>query len=102
MTDSLRILESIRRPRLLIRTARFGVADYRRNTHLHRLLGASSLPRSGVALDRLIDMEQDLEMQRTASVAGYSLSRHIEVLVAMMGEAQLLRAASFLPLRAVS
>lgn len=94
MTNALRILESIRRPRLLIRTARIGMADYRRNAQLNRLLGTSSLPANGAALDRLIEIEQDLEQRRTTCAASYSVSRHIEVLVAMMGEAQLLRASA--------
>ncbi|SNR70876.1 DUF6477 family protein [Puniceibacterium sediminis] len=93
MSNALRIFESIRRPRLLIRTARIGVADYRRSTQLHRLLGASSLPAHGTALERLIEIEKDLEQRRTDCAASYSVSRHIEVLVAMMGEAQLLRAS---------
>ncbi|MGY9047548.1 hypothetical protein P775_19550 [Puniceibacterium antarcticum] len=93
MTDALRMLESIRRPRLLIRTARIGMADYRRSAQLQRLLGVSHLPDNGTALRQLITIEEGLEQQRSASAAGYSLSRHIEVLVAMMGEAQLLRAS---------
>ncbi len=92
MTDALLTLESIRRPRLLIRTARIGTAEYRRNVHLRRLLGVSTLPRSETALKHLIEIEQGMEGQRNACTASYSISRHIEVLVAMMGEAQLLRA----------
>ena len=93
MNDPLRTLETLRRPRLLIRAARIGAEDYRRNAHLHRVLGATCLPRSTQALQRLIDLEADLDMGRRDGSASYSISRHIEVLIAMMGEARLLRAA---------
>ncbi|WP_146585466.1 DUF6477 family protein [Puniceibacterium confluentis] len=94
MTTALRCLDTIRRPRLLIRTARIGVADYRRNVHLHRLLGLAHLPRNEAALEQLITLEQEIDTQRQECAASYSISRHIEVLVAMMGEAQLLRASA--------
>ncbi|MBV2361132.1 hypothetical protein KUH32_15315 [Thalassococcus sp. CAU 1522] len=93
MRDILGLLAHLRRPRLLIRAARIGAVNYRRDTHLHRLLGYSSLPRSGAALMRLIEVEADLDEKRRNDDAGYSVSRHVEVLMAMMGEAQLLRNA---------
>ena len=77
--------------RLLIRAARIGAQDYRRNPHLHRLLGYGALPRPGAALVRLMEIEADLDEQRAAEDAAYSVSRHVEVLTAMMGEAHLLR-----------
>ena len=91
MRDLLGMLQSLRRPRLLIRAARIGAQDYRRDPHLHRILGYGALPRSGVALMRLMEMEADLEDRRVAGDAGYSISRHVEVLCAMMGEARILR-----------
>ena len=41
---------------------------------------------------QLIELERGLNDQRTSDDAGYSLSRHLDVLIAMMGEAQVLRA----------
>jgi len=38
MTDFRIILANLRRPRLLIRAARFGLEDYRRDRDLSRLL----------------------------------------------------------------
>lgn len=93
MNDILSHMTSLRRPRLLIRAARFGLMEYRRNTHLPRHLGMGTLPRSGPALMQLMDMELELESQRTHREAGYSAERHVEVLIAMMGEARLLRAS---------
>ena len=92
MHDILSLLENMRRPRLLIRAARIGSQDYRRDAHLHRLLGPGSLPRTGPALMRLIEIEAELNERRHNSDASYSICRHVDVLCAMMGEARTLRA----------
>ncbi|SMX48355.1 DUF6477 family protein [Maliponia aquimaris] len=94
MKDILGLLNDLRRPRLLIRAARIGAQDYRRNPHLHRLLGYGGLPRPGSALIQLMEIEVDLDDKRRAEDAAYSVSRHVEVLTAMMGEARLLREAA--------
>lgn len=91
MKDILSTLNDLRRPRLLIRAARIGTEDYARDKHLVRVLGYGPLPRPGAALMRLIEIEQGLNELRRASDAAYSISRHVEVLVAVMGEARLLR-----------
>lgn len=93
MTDLLTMLNAIKRPRLLINAARIGMPDYRRETHLPRHLGDAQLPRSGEALARLIEIESDLDARRRDRTAGYSAARHVDVLIAMMGEARILRAA---------
>ncbi len=87
------MMAALRRPGLLIRAARFGADDYRRDRHLQRILGYGALPRSAAALLRLIEIENDLDDRRRADDASYSLIRHLDVLIAMMGEARLLRAA---------
>ncbi len=86
------MIAGLNRPRLLVRAARFGVDDYDRGTHLTRLLGAGHLPRTGEAIVRLIDLEADLNDRRTGAFADYSIARHVAVLIALMGEARLLRA----------
>lgn len=91
MKDILGMLNDLRRPRLLIRAARIGAQDYRRNPHLHRLIGCGALPRPGAALMRLMEMEADLDQKRHTNDAAYSISRHVEILTAMMGEARVLR-----------
>ena len=73
MQDLLGMLNSLRRPRLLIRAARLGAEEYRRDRHLQRLLGYGSLPRSAVALMRLIEIEREMNDQRREADAGYSL-----------------------------
>lgn len=90
MQDLMSMLNSLRRPRLLIRTARIGARDYVRDRHLRRILGYGALPRSAEAVMKLMEIERGLDDQRRADDAGYSLTRHLDVLIAMMGEAQLL------------
>ena len=93
MKDILSILNDIRRPRLLIRAARVGAEDYSRDLHLKRHLGYRDLPRNGPALMLLMEIESALNEQRRANDAGYSLVRHVDVLIAIFGEARLLRAS---------
>ena len=95
--DLMTMLSTLRRPRLLIRAARFGAQDYNRDRHLQRLLGYGALPRPAAALMRLMEMERCLDDQRRQEDAGYSLTRHLDLLIAMMGEAQLLAASRATP-----
>lgn len=92
MQDLLGMIAGLNRPRLLVRAARFGVDDYNRSSQLPRLLGAVNLPRNGEAIVRLIDIEADLNDRRVGVAADYSIARHVAVLIALMGEARLLRA----------
>ena len=92
MQDILSMLNALHRPRLLMRAARIGAEDYRRTAHLPRLLGYGNLPRHGIALMRLMEIEATLNDQRLADDSAYSLLRHIDVLIAIVGEARVLRA----------
>lgn len=93
MKDVLSMMHELNRPRLLVRAARIGANDYRRDRHLQRLLGYGALPRSASALVRLMDIERDLDDLRRADDAAYSLTRHLDILIAMVGESRLLKAA---------
>ncbi len=93
MQDILSMLNAMRRPRLLMRAARIGAEDYRRTAHLPRLLGYGNLPRHGAALIRLVEIEGELNAQRIGDDSAYNLLRHIDVLIAIVGEARILRAA---------
>lgn len=88
MTDFRALLSDLRRPRILIRAARCGLTDYRRDRDLRRLLDSATAPDR--ALPRLFCEEERIEETRRNGDAGYSVSRHIELLVAMMAEASLL------------
>lgn len=90
MTDVATLLAALRRPRLLIRAARFGLADYNRDRDLKRLMRLPDAPRPKVAVDRLIAEEAEMEARRTQGVAAYSPARHVEILIALMAEARLL------------
>lgn len=90
MTDPLALLKALRRPRLLIRAARFGIQDYNRDRDLCRLMKTAKTPPPLAALDQLLVEEERLEATRQAGEASYSISRHVDVLIALMGEARLL------------
>lgn len=93
MQDILSMLQALRRPPLLMRAARIGAEDYRRSVHLPRLLGYGVLPRHGSALMKLMEIEGELNSQRLSGNGSYSLLRHVDILIAMVGEARVLRAA---------
>ncbi|KIN65159.1 hypothetical protein Z946_4059 [Sulfitobacter noctilucicola] len=92
MQDILTMLNALHRPRLMMRAARIGSQEYRRAAHLPRLLGYGVLPRHGPALMKLMEMEAAMEEQRTQSDASYSLIRHLDALIALVGEARELKA----------
>lgn len=93
MKDLLSFLQDLRRPRLLIRAARLGVDEYQRDRHLKRHLGYAQLPGSGAALMQLVEKESFLNTQRKSGEAGYSVAEHVDLLIAIMGEARLVRAS---------
>ncbi len=92
MKDIHSLLASLHRPRLLMRAARIGAQDYRRDAHLPRLLGYGVLPRHADALMRLIDTEQDIENQRAETDPCYNVVSHVDIMIAIVGEARALRA----------
>lgn len=94
MQDVLSYLSQLNRPRLLVRAARIGTQDYRREVHLPRLLGVAQSPKSGDALLRLSEIESNLNEKRLAQDASYSLTKHVDILIAIVAEARILRAAA--------
>lgn len=93
--DLLADLAAIRRPRLLLRTARHGTAEYNRTTDLRRILRLPATPAPGLATVRaLIELESRHEDLRTrpAHEAGnpWRAARHVEVLIALIAESRLL------------
>ena len=90
MTDLIEILANIHRPRLLIRAARFGIEDYSRERDLKRLTGAATMPIPARAINNLIAEEARMEDTRKSGDAAYRVSKHVEVLIALMAEARLL------------
>ena len=92
MKDIFSHIHQLKRPPLLVRAARFGVDEYARDTHLRRLLKTEPLPPAGQALIQLMELERELDDKRIAAGGDYSVARHVELLIAIMGEAQILRA----------
>lgn len=90
MTDLVALVSSLRRPRLLIRAARFGLSDYDRTRDLKRLMRIHSAPAPDRAVRALLAEEERAEENRRAGDASYSIARHIELLIALMGELRLI------------
>lgn len=83
-----------RRPRMLLRTARFGQAEYNRERDLRRILRLPAPPPPGPeTLASLIALEAVQEGLRTRPPADagepWRAQRHVEVLIALLAEAQL-------------
>ena len=89
MPDTTERLQDLRRPRLLVRAARFGLSDYDRERDLRRVFGPGTTPAPGRAMGRLLDREAGLAEIRKAGGAGYSAARHVEVLTALMAESSI-------------
>ncbi|MGV6805504.1 MAG: DUF6477 family protein [Ruegeria sp.] len=88
MLDLTTMITSLRRPRLLVRAAKVGAQEYDRDRHLQRLFSFGDLPGSGAALMRLFELEREMNTQRCEGDAAYSLVRHLDLLIALIGEGQ--------------
>lgn len=92
-------LAQLRRPRLLISAARFGLTGYERCHVLPRLLGGPVPPPGQAVLDILILREDRMNASRSAGETSYSVAAHVDLLTALMAEADLYAATR---IRAVS
>lgn len=88
MTEANTLLTALRRPKILIRAARAGVVDYRRDRDLKRLLRTAKTA-SDQAIGTLLAEEDRLETTRTSGEGSYNLQRHVAVLTALIAEARL-------------
>lgn len=87
MPDFRARLADLRRPRLLMRAARFGLSEYSRDRDLKRLVdGVTSTEATVTAL---LTQEDKLEENRKRGDAAYSVAAHIDVLIAILAEARL-------------
>jgi plasmid stability protein len=92
MTEFRDIIANLRRPRLLIRAARHGTAEYSRDRDLRSLLQTTKTLSSEMALSQLIEVEAEAERTRKLGTIGYSFSHHISLLIALLAEARSLAA----------
>jgi plasmid stability protein len=90
MTDIKQILPKLRRPRLLVRAAKHGLREYDRKRDLRRIAGTGPVNNSDAMVAHLADQESQIEANRKSGCATYSIARHIEILVALMAEYNLL------------
>lgn len=89
MSDFRKTLSEMRRPSMLMRAARLGLPDYHRGRWLKRLAPGETSPER--ILPQLLTAEERLEETRRRGDACYSIAQHIEVLIALLAEASLLR-----------
>jgi hypothetical protein len=87
MRDHLIDLGNLRRPRILVRAARYGLASYRRDRDLRALVAGADPHLPGIG--RLIEMEESLDVNRRSGDRTYSPLTHIMVLTALIAEAAL-------------
>lgn len=83
MTDFAAALTELRRPKILIRAARAGLAEYRPERDLKRLVRGERDP-----LQPLLVEESRLEATRAAGAGAYNIHRHVAVLTALLAEAR--------------
>lgn len=91
MMSVLDQIAALRRPGLLMRAARHGAQDYDRSRDLKRLMKREVTPGPIEALNAVLEMEERAEAARQNADAGYSVARHIDLLVAIIAEAALVR-----------
>lgn len=93
MQDPLSRITVLKRPPLLVDAARHGVDAYDRAALLPRLIGACP-GGPARAVMALLEREAELEARRRSGSGDYRPARHVELIVALMGEARLIRAAA--------
>lgn len=94
LAPALAHLRTTRRPRLLLRTARIGLADYVRERDLKRILRLPAPPPPGTgSLEQLFALEAQMERLRTCPMSetgeAWRAARHVELLIALLAEARL-------------
>jgi Family of unknown function (DUF6477) len=88
MTDFTALVSNLRRPSMLIRAARLGMEDYRRDRDLRRFVDKPL--RSEETVAKLLRTEAEFEQTRCCGALDYSFIKHIEVLIALLSEVKLL------------
>ncbi len=76
----------LRRPLLLVQVARRGLRQHLRWRDVPRLLRTPDVPED--TLDRLMTAEAEQEQMRREGSTGYSVSRHVDLLTAIIDEAR--------------
>lgn len=93
MSDVLSKINQLKRPPILVRAAKEGALRYNRVRCLRRLTGEDVPLKNPQVLEQLLEMEGVCNDQRQTENAQYSVVRHVELLIALIGEAQIYRAS---------
>lgn len=83
-------LEMEKRPKLLMRAAKFACSYYRREIDLSRILRCMPSKSQHDIVLRLIELEAEQDEKRRLNDAAYFVSDHIDCLAALISEAVLL------------
>lgn len=89
MSSHISRISALSRPRLLVRAARHRMMDFNRDVTLRRLFQGEAVPAPGQAFTSLLDKEEAMNSARCNGGAAYSPARHVEVLAALIHEAQI-------------
>lgn len=79
-------IAQIRRPRLLLSAARFGLSDFDRAATLPRLVSQPAPLDARCYLADLLELEDAQNTSRLNRDAGYRIARHVELLIALLAE----------------
>jgi len=90
MTNAHDRLNRLRRPRLLIRAAHFGLPEYRKTPALRALIDRSGARTRCEVATALFEAEEELDARRRAGDARYRVARHVDLLIALISEVRLL------------
>ena len=88
MQELSNVLTSLNRPKLLVRTARLAMEQFKRETTLLRIFGYEYADDPTDVLKNLVEYEEEIDFQRKTGDATYSIARHVSVLAALMSEAK--------------
>lgn len=86
MPDPIAAFAELRRPRLLLASARIGAPDYCRDRDLNRALQGESPAPGRATLACLLETEAELEDLRLQRTGNYSPARHVAVMIALVAE----------------
>ena len=79
-------LENAKRPKQLMRAAKYSCSYYRRETDLDRLSGAERTHSQTDIVERLLYKENDLNDKRHLNDASYVVTDHVNCLAALISE----------------
>ena len=87
MFDTAAYLKSLRRPGLLVRTAKLAMSQFNREAILFKIFGFELSDDPNDVIKDLIEREDEINVQRKTGDVTYNIARHISILTALMHEA---------------